>query len=296
MYLDHFKFKELPFTITPNVGFFCQLKGHQEALNTLLFSIHSGEGFVKVIGEVGTGKTLLCRKLLDSLDAQVVTAYIPNPDLSPVELRKAVASELGVKSTPLQDQHELHLLINDRLMKLHSEGKRVVLLIDEAQAIPPESLETLRLLTNLETEKTKLLQVVLFGQPELDARLNQPNLRQLKQRISFSYYLPVMSREDLDNYLFHRLATAGYTYGSLFTRKAQDLLYRASRGTPRLVNIICHKALLAAYGKGEQKVTHETMRLAVKDTDAAAVVSRKLLLIVIMGLITLITMTLVMLL
>lgn len=269
MYLDHFKFKELPFTLTPNVDFFCQLKGHQEALNTLLFSLRSGEGFIKIVGEVGSGKTLLCRKLLASLDNHYFTAYVPNPDLNPMELRKALARELGVNIDNQQDQHELLSLINDRLLALHAEGKQIVFLIDEAQAIPPESLETLRLLTNLETETTKLLQIVLFGQPELDDRLNQPNFRQLKQRISFSYYLPLLSHEDLDSYIFHRLATAGYTYGTLFTHRARRMIYRASKGVPRIINILCHKALLVAYGRGESIVTHQIIRSAVKDTDAA---------------------------
>ncbi len=287
MYLDHFKFKELPFTLTPNVGFFCNIKGHQEALNTLLFSIKSGEGFIKIIGEVGAGKTLLCRKVLDSLNKDFVTAYIPNPDLTPIELRRALARELGIDLAALVDQHELLTLINNRLLELNSKQQHVVLLIDEAQAIPPESLETLRLLTNLETATTKLLQVVLFGQPELDDRLNQPNFRQLKQRISFSYYLPLMTREDLDSYLFHRLAMAGYTLGSLFTNKARDILFRTSKGVPRVVNILCHKALLAAYGRGEPKVTHKIMRLAVKDTDIA-LKTHKSLVGVIVGLVMLI--------
>jgi MSHA biogenesis protein MshM len=287
MYLEHFKFKELPFTITPNVGFFCNLKGHQEALNTVLFSLRSGEGFIKIIGEVGAGKTLLCRKLLDSLDQDFITAYIPNPDLNPIELRKALASELELELPSLQDQHELLSLINNRLLTLHKEGKRIVLFIDEAQALPAESLETLRLLTNLETETTKLLQVVLFGQPELDERLNQSNFRQLKQRISFSYYLPLMSREDLDSYLFHRLATAGHTYSSLFTKKARDLLFQASNGVPRIVNILCHKALIAAYGRGDAQVTPKAMRLAVQDTDVS-IISNRFLLGVIVALISMI--------
>jgi MSHA biogenesis protein MshM len=280
MYLEHFKLTELPFTITPNVGFFCNLRGHQEALNTLLFSLRTGEGFIKIIGEVGSGKTLLCRKLLNSLDKNYFTAYIPNPDLSPTELRKALAKELGLELTSLQDQHELLSLINNRLLALHSAGKQVVLLIDEAQALPAESLETLRLLTNLETETTKLLQVVLFGQPELDDRLNQASFRQLKQRISFSYYLPLMSREDLDSYLFHRLATAGQSLSSLFTKKARDLLYQASNGVPRIVNILCHKALMAAYGRGEKNITTKTMRLAVRDTEIALVSHKHLLLVI----------------
>ncbi|MES2218515.1 MAG: AAA family ATPase [Pseudomonadota bacterium] len=280
MYLDHFKLKELPFTITPNVGYFCNLKGHQEAFNTLLFSLRTGEGFIKIVGEVGSGKTLLCRKLLSSLDSHYFSAYIPNPDLNPIELRKALAIELGLESTSLQDQHELLLLINNRLLELHGSGKQVVLLIDEAQALPAASLETLRLLTNLETETTKLLQVVLFGQPELDDRLNQPSFRQLKQRISFSYYLPLMSREDLDSYLFHRLATAGHTLSTLFTKKARDILYQASNGVPRIVNILCHKALMAAYGRGDKNITPKTMRLAVRDTEIALISHKRLLLII----------------
>jgi MSHA biogenesis protein MshM len=275
MYLEHFKFTELPFTLTPNVGFFCHLKGHQEAFNMLLFSLRSGEGFIKIVGEVGAGKTLLCRKLLDSLDNSFVTAYIPNPDLSPVELRRALARELGLD--PAQDQYELLNLINDRLLALHAAGKHIVLLIDEAQALPPESLETLRLLTNLETETTKLLQVVLFGQPELDERLNQPSFRQLKQRISFSYSLPLMSREDLDSYLFHRLAKAGHTLGSLFTSRARSILFEASKGVPRVVNILCHKALLAAYGQGANNITPKIMRLAIQDTEVAVMSNKRLL-------------------
>ncbi len=284
MYLEHFKFKELPFTITPNVGFFCSLKGHQEALNTLLFALRSGEGFIKIVGEVGSGKTLLCRKLLNSLDEDFVTAYLPNPDLNPIELRRALGRELGIDLSSLQDQNELLTQINNRLLTLHSEGKRIVLLLDEAQAIPSESLETLRLLTNLETETTKLLQVILFGQPELDERLNSKNFRQLKQRISFSYYLPLMSREDLDSYLFHRLATAGFSHAILFTSKARNILYNYSGGVPRIVNILCHKALLTAYGKGEDRVTHKSMRYAIRDTDVAQLSNNKFLLSAIIGL------------
>jgi MSHA biogenesis protein MshM len=283
MYLEHFKFKELPFGLTPNIGFFCQLKGHQEALNVLLFSVRSGEGFIKIIGEVGAGKTLLCRKLLDSLGEDYFTAYIPNPDLQPIELRKALAQELNIDIAGITDPHELLTLINCRLLQLHTAGKKVVLLLDEAQALPLESLEALRLLTNLETEKTKLLQVVLFGQPELDDNLNQREFRQLKQRISFSYYLPLLNRDDLDMYLFHRLAVAGHTLGSLFTKKSRDVLYRSSKGVPRIVNILCHKALMVAFGRGEERVSHKTMRIAVRDTDVAMPSSRKYIVLLVGG-------------
>ncbi|OGT61683.1 MAG: AAA family ATPase [Gammaproteobacteria bacterium RIFCSPHIGHO2_12_FULL_43_28] len=274
MYQEFFQLATLPFSLTPNPHFFCQLKGHQGALNTLEFCITSGEGFIKIIGEVGSGKTLLCRKLLESLSSEYVTAYIPNPDLTPVEIRKAFARELGLDPVEWQDQHELITAIYQHLIKLHANGKKVVFLIDEAQALSDDSLETIRLLTNLETESAKLLQVVLFAQPELDERLAQSKFRQLKQRISFSYRLPLMSRDDLDIYLHHRLAVAGYTYNNLFTQRAKNMLYRASDGIPRMVNILSHKAMLAAYGRGERKVNRKTMRLAVKDTESVYALHR----------------------
>lgn len=267
MYQEFFHLQTLPFSLTPNPVFFCQLKGHQEALNILQFCIKGGEGFIKIVGEVGSGKTLLCRKLLESLDDNYVTAYIPNPDLTPVEIRKAFARELGLDPTLWQDQHELLTAIYQHLISLHAAGKRIILIVDESQALSDASLETVRLLTNLETESSKLLQVVLFGQPELDDRLNQPHLRQLKQRITFSYNLPLMNRDDLDVYLHHRLAVAGYTHGNLFTKKARNVLYRYSRGIPRVVNILSHKALLVAYGRGDYQIDHNAMRLAIKDTD-----------------------------
>lgn len=269
MYQDFFQFQTLPFSLTPNPSFFCQLKGHQEAFNTLKFCVESGEGFIKIVGEVGSGKTLLCRKLIDSLDDRYVTAYIPNPDLSPVEIRKAVARELGLDLSNPQDQHELLTALYHYLIELNAQGKRAILLIDEAQALSDEGLETVRLLTNLETQQSKLLQVVLFGQPELDERLNKPHLRQLKQRITFSYRLPLMNREDLDTYLYHRLAVAGSTQGQLFTRRARNLLYKASQGVPRLVNVLSHKSLLVAYGRGNRFIDHTAVKIAVRDTHSA---------------------------
>lgn len=268
MYQDFYRLQTMPFNLTPNPSFFCQLKGHQEAFNTLEFCVHSGEGFIKIIGEVGSGKTLLCRKLIESLDDKYITAYIPNPDLSPVEIRKAVARELGLTINPNDDQHELLTRIYQYLITVHGNDKRVLLLIDEAQALTDEGLETIRLLTNLETLNSKLLQVVLFGQPELDDRLNKPHLRQLKQRITFSYTLPLMNRDDLDTYLYHRLSVAGYNDGHLFTKKAKNLLYRASNGVPRVVNILSHKALLVAFGHGVRTIDHRAVRIAIKDTES----------------------------
>ena len=285
MYQEFFQLEVLPFSLTPNTTFFCELKGHQEALNILKFCIHSGEGFIKIIGEVGSGKTLLCRKLIETLDKNYITTYIPNPELSPMELRKAFARELGIDPNQSHDQHELLTVINQYLINLHASGKKIILLIDEAQALSDESLETIRLLTNLETESVKLLQVVLFGQPELDERLQQAHLRQLRQRITFSYKLPLLSREDLDVYLYHRLSVAGYSQGTLFTKKARQLLYRASQGIPRIINILAHKSLLVAYGKGEHQIDHKAMRVAVYDTESIKIY-RKPLSIILLGMAT----------
>ncbi len=269
MYQEFFQFETLPFSLTPNPSFFCQLKGHQEAFNTLQFCIQSGEGFIKIVGEVGSGKTLLCRKLIESLDDNYITAYIPNPDLSPIEIRKAVARELGLELQNPQDQHEILTALYNYLIQLHAAGKHAVLIIDESQALSDEGLETVRLLTNLETKNAKLLQVVLFGQPELDERLNKPHLRQLKQRITFSYNLPLMNREDLDTYLYHRLSVAGYNQGQLFTKRARNLLYKASHGIPRIVNVLSHKSLLVAYGRGMKEIDHKAVQVAVQDTHSA---------------------------
>jgi MSHA biogenesis protein MshM len=268
MYQEFFQFQTMPFSLTPNPSFFCQLKGHQDAFNTLEYCVNSGEGFIKIIGEVGSGKTLLCRKLIESLNEKFVTAYIPGPDLTPVEIRKAVAREFGLQPSNMQDQHELITAIYQHLIALHAAGKCPILLIDEAQALSDEGLETIRLLTNLETKNSKLLQVVLFAQPELDQRLSKPHLRQLKQRITFSYQLPLMNREDIDTYLFHRLAVAGNNQGQLFTKRARSLLYKASQGVPRIVNVLSHKSLLVAYGRGSKQIDHKAVQAAVRDTYA----------------------------
>ncbi|MES2075465.1 MAG: AAA family ATPase [Pseudomonadota bacterium] len=268
MYQQHFGLREVPFSLTPDTSFFFSNARSQEALNTLLVAARNGEGFIKITGEVGTGKTLLCRKFIATLGDNFVTAYIPNPYLEPRTLMLALADELEVTLARDVDQHQLLKSITYRLMELAGQGKQVLLCLDEAQAIPLESLEALRLLTNLETEKRKLLQIVLFGQPELNRHLELDSIRQLAQRITFHYHLGPLTRDDMEYYLAHRLRVAGYGGARLFSRGAIGKLYSASGGIPRLVNIIANKALMLCYGEGRQQVSRRHVKLAAGDTQS----------------------------
>ncbi len=274
IYLSHFGLREAPFGITPDTSFFYACASSQEALNTLLVAVANGEGFIKVTGEVGTGKTLLCRKFLATLEDNWASAYIPNPNLEPRTLLLALAEELGAKLDSGLDQHHLLKALNLALLDFAREKKRVVVCLDETQAMPLESLETLRLLTNLETEKRKLAQVILFGQPELDRRLEHESIRQLRQRITFQHHMGTLTREETEHYLAHRLAIAGYSGDRVFTSAAAARIYRASRGVPRLVNILASKAMMLAYGEGTRKVAARHARAASADTPASFALPR----------------------
>lgn len=278
MYLYHFGLGELPFTLTPNTNFYLPLAPHNEALAVLSTALQTGEGFIKVVGEVGTGKTLLCRKLLNEIPEHFVTAYIPNPYLNPDELRRAVAVELGVKQAQRMSVQLLTQRIQTRLLELHGQGHSVVLILDEAQALPEDSLEALRLFTNLETETRKLLQVVLFAQPELDQRLAKTEFRQLRQRITFAYKLRPMNANEVQQYIQHRLLVAGYKGAELFPRAICKKIARVSQGVPRLVNVLCHKMLMLAYGQGHYKMTVKLLNAAVNDTESIEQGSKKNLL------------------
>lgn len=266
MYQEFFQFRQMPFTLTPNTEFFFNQHSHREALNTMLVALRHSEGFIKIVGEVGTGKTLLCRKLLSLLDDHFLTAYIPNPYLTPAELKAFVAEEIGIKVDHRIPSYKLLSFIYRRLIQLARAGKQVVLVIDEAQAMPRETIEALRLLTNLETERRKLLQVVLLGQPELDVLISRPDLRQLKQRIVFADKLRPFTIQGAANYVRHRIRAAG-SDKELFSRSALRLLAVASGGTPRLINILAHKSLLTAYGKGDPQVRPAHVARAIADTE-----------------------------
>jgi MSHA biogenesis protein MshM len=269
MYNQHFGLREAPFGITPDTSFFYASSRYQEALNTLLVAAKNGEGFIKLTGEVGSGKTLLCRKFLAGLGKEdFVTAYISNPFLEPRTLLMALADELGVVLDKNVNQHRLLKSVTLALLNIARKNKRAIVCIDEAQAMPLDTLEALRLLTNIETEKIKLLQVVLVGQPELNHKLELESIRQLKQRITFQYHLGPLGAEELDSYVAHRLSVAGYRGGRLFNKGAMRGLYRASEGYPRLVNILAHKAMMLAYGEGTGEVNERHVKAAVADTPA----------------------------
>jgi MSHA biogenesis protein MshM len=222
-----------------------------------------------VTGEVGTGKTMLCRKLIDELPDQERAVYIPNPHLMPSMLRVAVARELGLEVDARHDQNQILNRIHARLIEMARRGYRVIVCLDEAQAMPDETLEALRLLTNLETQRRKLLHVVLFGQPELLDKLAKPELRQVRQRIAWSYHLTPYDREDVAAYVAHRLAVAGYRGRRLFSRWAVHVLWRASGGVPRVVNILAHKSLMRGYGRGASRIDARDVRAAAAETDGA---------------------------
>jgi len=261
MYQTFYGFNQAPFALTPNTELFQGLPPHYEAIQTVLSAVEMGEGVIKVSGEVGTGKTMVCRMLINQLAEQVALVYLPNPQLSADELRLAVAKELGIEvgGDSLVDS------IHAKLLELHKQGRQVVALIDEAQGLSNEALEAIRLFGNLETEQAKLMQIVLLGQPELDSRLEQHHLRQLRQRISFSANLRSLSMAETFAYIDHRLQVSGGN-AKLFDKSVKKAIWKASKGVPRLINQVCHKALLLAYTQQETHVQNQHVFDAINDT------------------------------
>ncbi|MBZ0070904.1 MAG: AAA family ATPase [Gammaproteobacteria bacterium] len=265
MYCRHFGLDAKPFSITPDPRFLFLSERHREALAHLLYGVGEGGGFVQLTGEVGTGKTTLCRALLEQLPQSVDIALILNPKLSGLELVAAVCDELKVDYP--RDTQSLKVLVdhlNEHLLRAHAAGRRTVLVIDEAQNLSAEVLEQIRLLTNLETAQAKLLQIILIGQPELQALLARNELRQLAQRITARYHLGSLSRAETQIYIAHRLKVSG-GHGNLFTRGAIDAVQRLSGGTPRLINVLCDRALLGAYVEDRQRVDARLVRRAARE-------------------------------
>jgi MSHA biogenesis protein MshM len=265
MYLEHFGLTEAPFKITPHTEFFFSGASRGETLEALLYSITSGEGIVKVTGEVGAGKTMLCRVLMERLPPTVETIYLAVPSLSRDEMLATIAGDLDLETQGMSTTKLIRAL-QDKLIEIHAEGRQVVALIDEAHAMPLETLEEIRLLSNLETSHFKLMQIVLFGQPELDQHLSLQNMRQLRERITHSFTLLPLPPRDIKDYVDFRLRAAGYKGPDLFTADSLRLIAEASEGLTRRINIYCDKTLLAAFAAGTHTVTPDLVRAAITDT------------------------------
>ena len=265
MYLQHFGLREAPFRITPHTEFFFSGANRGATLEALLYAITAGEGMVKVAGEVGSGKTMLCRVLMERLPETVETIYLAVPSLTRDEMLAAIAGDLGIDTTGANTT-KLVRALQDKLIEIHSAGRQVVALIDEAHAMPLGTLEEIRLLSNLETGTEKLLQIVLFGQPELDAHLALPHMRQLKERITHSFALAPLPPRDIKDYLAFRLRAAGYHGPDLFGPEVLRIIADASEGLTRRINIFADKTLLAAFAAGTHTLTADHARAAVTDT------------------------------
>ena len=265
MYLEHFNLTERPFSITPNPLFLFMSHCHREALAHLLYGLGEGGGFVQLTGEVGTGKTSLCRCLLEQVPDNVDLAVVFNPKVTAYELIAALCDELGIEYDEKGDSiKKLTDVLNQYLLEAHSRGRRTVLIIDEAQNLSPDVLEQIRLLTNLETPTQKLLQIILIGQPELRTLLQREDMRQLAQRVTARYRLKPLNREEAGGYIRHRLRVCGATR-PIFTRSAVDLIYKLSGGIPRLINVLCDRALLGAYTEGKSHIDKRIIRQSANE-------------------------------
>ena len=269
MYYEHFGLTQAPFKITPNTDFFFGGGNRGPILEALIYAITQGEGIVKVTGEVGSGKTMLCNMLQSRLPEQVEIVYLANPSVSPEEILHAIAFELQLEV----DRHASRLAvmhaIQDHLLKRHAEGRRVVLFVEESQGMPIATLEEIRLLSNLETKTDKLLQIVLFGQPELDDNLRENQIRQLKERITHSFRLEPLTAQETREYLMFRLRAAGYRGPDLFTDAIVRDIARISGGLTRRINLITDKALLAAFSENTHSIRHKHIDAAVRDSEFA---------------------------
>ena len=274
MYLEHYGLREPPFRLTPHTDVFFEGAGRGATLEALVHAVLHGEGIVKVSGEVGSGKTMLCRMLAERLPAHVVTIFLANPSYSREEILYAIAEELRL---PLAGARPAQVLreLQERLIALYSEGRRAVLLVDEAHAMPAETLEEVRLLSNLEARRDKLLQIVLFGQPELDEMLARPQLRQLRDRITHAFRMRPLAREEVAAYLAFRMRAAGYRGPDVFTAGAVELIARASEGLTRRIHVLADKALLAAFVRDLHVVTPREVRRAIADAQTIVAARRR---------------------
>ncbi|MGB2705657.1 MAG: AAA family ATPase [Candidatus Omnitrophota bacterium] len=262
MYLDFYGLKENPFNVTSDPNFLYLSRAHREALSYLLYGIKEKKGFLEITGEVGAGKTTLCKALLNQLGSDAKTAFILNPNLSELQLLEAIVEDFGIKPARRTKVSLLRQLNNFLLEELR-KNSNVVLILDEAQDMKNRTLEAIRLLSNLETDKEKLFQIVLVGQPELRRKLKSPSLLQLRQRIGVRFHINPLQKEEIEKYIYHRLKVAGSGGDAYFTEDALDKIFRFSDGIPRLINLVCDKALLSGFVLGTKSINGDTIDKSV---------------------------------
>jgi type II secretory pathway predicted ATPase ExeA/septal ring-binding cell division protein DamX len=267
MYYTHFGLAQPPFRITPNTEFFYGGGNRGPILEALMYAISQGEGIIKVTGEVGSGKTMLCSMMQARLPANIESVYLANPSVSPEEILHAIALELHLKPSRDASHLEVMQMLNNHLMERHAAGKQVVMFVEESQSMPIATLEEIRLLSNLETSQSKLLQIVLFGQPELEENLRQPQIRQLRERITHSFRLSPLKPDEIRDYLNFRLRAAGYRGPDLFSPPIVAAIAKSSDGLTRRINLIADKALLAAFSENTHTVKIKHIKAAVRDSE-----------------------------
>ncbi len=267
MYHDYFGLQQAPFKITPDTGLFFPGGNRGAVLEALIYAITQGEGIIKVVGEVGVGKTMLCRMLEVELPDNVEIVYLANPGLSPENILHAIAFELQLSVTETDNRLKVMNELQKYLLARHADNRQVVVFVEEAQGMPTATLEEIRLLSNLETTQNKLLQIVLFGQPELDEKIATREIRQLKERITYSFQLSPFNKDDIRDYLNSRMRTCGYRAGDVFTPSAVGVFSKYSEGLLRRINILADKALLAAYAENTHKVTSRHVKIAARDSE-----------------------------
>jgi general secretion pathway protein A len=266
MYLDFYKLREMPFNITPDPRFLYFAAHHREAFDHLMYGIQQRKGFIELTGEVGSGKTTLCRAVLSSLGDDVETALILNPSLTETQLLRAILNDFGLQARG-RDRLAYIETLNEFLLDRNARGINVAVLIDEAQDLTPQVMEQVRLLSNLETDQHKLLQIVLCGQPELKERLSRPDLRQLKQRITVRYALPPLNETETDRYIRHRLWVAGAVGTITFSPSAVRIVHKYAGGCPRLINAVCDNGLLAGYVDRAVRIEARHIKLAIRQLE-----------------------------
>lgn len=266
MYKQFFGLKEKPFNVTSDPNFLFLSRVHKEAFSHLLYGIKERKGFLEITGEVGAGKTTLCRALLNQLDKNTKTAFIFNSTLPELQLLQCILDDFGL-STERKNKVSLLRQLNNFLIAELSKGNNVVLIIDEAQNLKLSMLEEIRMLSNLETDKEKLFQIILVGQPELKNKIDSPHLKQLKQRIAVKFHITPLEKDEVASYVNHRLSVAGATGQIHFRQDALDLIYGYSGGIPRLINMVCDKALLAAYVMETRDITSAIVEKGIKELE-----------------------------